>query len=514
MTRLRKAGKATLVTQIFNWTGLALSLLTVPLYLHWLGQERYGLLLTGLAFAGYLMFSDAGLNWASMILIAQANGRGDHAAIASIIRNSFSLAACSAAVVALVVGSLYWALQSRFIPFLPNHPEFPGLMLAIGASVVGNLALSPFYNLFAGLQESHLAAVYQGGGRLVGTVLAVVIASTGASLGWVFGANVAGALTAGLLAALHCCRRHRWAFQTGSFWERTQIRQQLRTGAKSLAMQVGNVLWGTAPVLAISSMAGPQFVPYFSIPMTLLNAPLSVMWSFSASLQAGYGEAFGRGEHEWVAHTLQTILRQTITVLGLLGCGFLLLASPFARMWTGGEIDLEPLMLLNVLIIAGVGALLSVFRFAITGINRHRIAGFSDFFCGVFAIVFALLAVKYLGFDWVWTGVLLAALLTSAWILPRELSRALQIENLLPPVSFWGRWCIISTITAICGWVAFMACTALPDWLLLLCVATILCLVFLGLSMKLLPIEYGFVRRHVRSMLGRHKQSEPGKIRA
>src|SRR4029077_2370995 len=108
---------------------------------------------------------------------------------------------------------------------------------------------------------------------------------TGAPPRFFFGAGVLFAFVAGIVAASHCARRHRWAFTRGSWWNRAQIRQQLRTGGKSFAMQIGGVLAGTAPVFAISGGAGPQFVPYLSIPLTLLNAPLGVLNSFSASLQ-------------------------------------------------------------------------------------------------------------------------------------------------------------------------------------------------------------------------------------
>jgi O-antigen/teichoic acid export membrane protein len=71
MRRLHKAAKTALVVQAFNWTALGLSFVSVPLYLHWLGQERYGLLLIGLAFAGYLMFLDAGLSWSTMMPVGR-----------------------------------------------------------------------------------------------------------------------------------------------------------------------------------------------------------------------------------------------------------------------------------------------------------------------------------------------------------------------------------------------------------------------------------------------------------
>ena len=103
MTRLRKAAKAALVNQAFGWISLLLSLVTVPLYLSWLGPERYGLFLTGVAFSSFLMFSDAGVNWASILLIGQANGRGDKAGIATIVRTSFPLAFASSLLVAIII---------------------------------------------------------------------------------------------------------------------------------------------------------------------------------------------------------------------------------------------------------------------------------------------------------------------------------------------------------------------------------------------------------------------------
>jgi len=490
MSRLHKAARTTVVAQAFNWASLLLSLATVPLYLQWLGEERYGVMLTGLAFAGYLMFSDAGLSWASMLLISQAHGRDDRAGIASIVRNSFSLAGCSAALVAVVIAGLLWGLAHvQHLTWLPQHPESGGILLAVGSSVVCSLGLSPFYNLLIGIQEAHLAAFYQGIGRLLGTLGAVGAAASGSHLGWVVGANAAGALLAGALAVRACWQRFPWAFQSGAWWQPAQIRQQLRTGGKSFAMQIGNVLFGTAPVLAISSGAGPQFVPYFSIPMTLLNAPLSVLTSFNASLQPGYGEAIGRNEKAWVAETVRRILRQVLVMLGLLGCGFLLLAAPFARLWTGGRIELTPPMLASVLGIAALGTLLGVFRYAITGINRHRLAAVSDLACGIFAMALAAAAVRQSGYASVGLGIGIAAGLTSAWILPRELKRALDGKTLWPAFGFWLRWMGLVATSFGAGWLALRGFGPAPGWLGVLATGCAIGGVFLPLAWGLLPAE-------------------------
>jgi O-antigen/teichoic acid export membrane protein len=495
MSRLRKAAKATVVTQFFHWSALLLSLATVPLYLAWLGEERYGLLLTGIALSSYLMFSDAGINWASMLLIAQADGRGDREGIAAIFRSSFPLAACSGLLVAAVTGGVVWCLHRGAAGWLPAHPEFPGLLLAVGASVLVNLGLSPFFNLLIGLQETQIAAAYQGFGRLAGAAGAVTIAASGAPLGWIQGGTLAGSLLAGILAAIHCLRGHRWAFRRGPLWEPARLVEQVRTGARSLLVQAGNVLWGTAPVMAISLGAGARFVPFVSIPTTLLNAPLGILTTFSATLQPGYGEAMGRGEIPWIAETVGRLLRHALIAIGLLSCGFLLLANPFIRWWTGGRIDPGWFLLAGVLTLASVNLLLSVFRFALTGINRHRLACVSDIAGGALAMGAAFLLARGTGYEWGLFAVAAVALATSGWILPLELKRSLPGQSFLPPAGFCLRCLVAFGGSFGTAWFAGRFLSGAPLWLDLVLRGGIITITYVGMIRWLLPEEARAVAR-------------------
>ncbi|MCW1887312.1 lipopolysaccharide biosynthesis protein [Luteolibacter flavescens] len=502
MSRIRTAIKTTAISHAFALTGIILSAVTVPLYLTWLGAERYGILLTGLSFAGYLMFSDAGLSWASMLLISQAHGRGDKRTIQSILRTSFGLAVCSAMAVLLVVVAAYAAFthSAGYLPSIfPRHSEFPGLALSIGASTILTLLLSPIYNLFVGLQEAHVTAVYQGTGRLIGTATAIGMAAAGAPLGWIFATNVAASLVVGIVAVVHCWKRHSWAFtREGPLWDPAQIRQQVRVGAKSFMMQIGGVLWGTAPVMAISSMAGPQFVPFFTIPLTLINTPLAIVSSLSSNLQAGYGEAIARGEVEWIATTVTRFLRNTIVILGLLGCGYLLLSPALIDLWTHGKITTSPQMLASVLIYAAMGSVLNVFRFALTGINRHKVAALSDLACGLLAIVLAHVAVKSFGPDFFGLGILAACLLTSVWIIPYSLRRALSSSQLWPTVGFWSRIGLVVLLTGSAG-TAFSMLKLSSGAIFLSGGVVVVLTVYCLLIWKLLPEENQYLRSIVRT---------------
>lgn len=493
MNRIRQAAKATVVAQCFNWTSLLLSLVTVPLYLSWLGEERYGLLLTGIAFAGYLLFSDAGITWASMLLIAEANGRDDRAGVASIFRTSFSFAILSSLLVVLVVALLVVLFEKYAgVSWLPHHPEFPGLLVAIGGSVVATLVFSPFYNLFIGLQETHIAAVYQGIGRLVGTLATVYLASTGAALGWVYSGTVVGVLIAGLFAAGHCRQRYSWAFQRGAFWESEQVRRQFRTGTSSLLMQSGTVFLATAPVLATSIGAGPHLVPYLTIPLTLLNAPLGILSNFSASLQAGYGEAMGRGERDWVARTVNLLLRQAFVLLSLLGCGWILLGSTFVDVWTNGSIELTPVMVANAMMIAGSGAIITIMRYALTGINRHRKAAIGELIGGVIAVIAGIMVVHLMGFAWIGAVILGSVLLVSGWLIPSELRKALGGVGTMPNGRFWIALSVITALSFGSGWAVKFAMTSMPVWQMIAATGALVTAVFVLLASVLLREELAF----------------------
>jgi O-antigen/teichoic acid export membrane protein len=502
MTRIRKAAKAAMVNQAFAWTSLILSLFTVPLYLSWLGPERYGLLLTGVAFSSFLMFSDAGVNWASILLIAQASGREDKWGIASIVRTSFPLALGSSLLVVIVVTGGWFALRdTETFAFLPQHPEVPGLLVSIGASVVSMLVLSPFYNLLTGLQEVSLSGIYQGTGRIIGVFASIAIASTEASLGWIYSGGVIGSVLAGIAAAIHAAKRHPWAFTAGPFWDRAAMRQQLRTGLKSLVMQSGMVLWGTAAVFAISFGAGPQFVPAFSVPMTILNAPLGFLTSFSSSLQPAYGEAIGRGEKRWIAETVGRILRRSLLLLGILASGFILLADPFIQWWTGGELQPPPGMLWSVLAIGSVTTILGALRFALTGINRHRTAALADLLAGLLALGFGTLVVIRLGPNWVGLAVAGAALLTSGWILPRELIRALDGERPRVGARFWFRVVSVTALTLLTGWLYLNLFQTLNGPFPIMTAIVIIIGVFTLLATWMLREEFSSLRLMVISVI-------------
>ncbi len=494
MSRLRRAALATAVVQGFSLVGMALSFVTVPLYLKWLGNERYGLMLTAQACAGYLAFRAAGRRWSSMLLISQAHGREDRDEIARIVRNSLSLAGVSALVVATITTAACLVLRfgSSLLPLPTSNPESLGLAVAIGLQVIVALGGSPIYNIFYGLQESHINTVYQGIGRIVGVGASLWAAWVGATLGQVVAAGVLGPLLTLLACAVHAWLKHPWTLRRGSFWDRDQIRLQYRTGAKSFGLQIGRVLVSSAPVFAISSQAGPGYVPPFTVALTLLNTPLNVMPYFNAMLQSGYGEAAGRRDYAWIQATIPAVLRNMILLQTLLLAGFLPLAGEVIRLWTQGKLSTSFVLLVSAAIVGVLNATMGSLQFALSGVNRHKLAGVGELFNGALCLGACVLAVRFVGPAWVGFGVLAATLATSGWIVPAQIKKHLMMTQVWPPASFLLATVGIGGSAAGAGYYAFeKLSSALPHaaFLSLTAAGLLIVGVYLVMIRILLPEE-------------------------
>jgi O-antigen/teichoic acid export membrane protein len=108
-------------------------------------------------------------------------------------------------------------------------------------------------------------------------------------------------------------------------------------------------------------------------------------------------------------------------------------------------------MLVNVFGVSVVTAVLTVFRFALTGINRHRQLAVGDFVSGALAIASSFIVVQKFGYQWVGCAGICALALTTGWIAPREFNRTIGAMRIWPNIRFWLRWGIAVCVAFVVG---------------------------------------------------------------
>ncbi len=431
MSRLKTAFKATAALQVFDYASKLIALVAIPLYLQYLGMEEWGLIQVGQYWAGYLVLTSGGLSSSTMILVSHAHGKGDSAELAKIIRVALLLSALAVLIVAvvtlavfLVLGVPSFAAWSKF-----DHPQARWVFVAIGAQVMVSLGFSAFYDLTIGVQQTVRATVFQGTSRLVGQVASLIVAVSIGQPAAVIGAAVASAFLVHLVCAVGTVRRWPDAFRRVAI-EKAQVVLQLKTGAKSLGLQLGALLTASAPIWAITQVARPSYVPLYSIPNQLLAMVSSLVISFSAAMQPAFGEAWAKGDMPWIRQTISGVLEKIILLMAASVAGLLAVGPALLEEWLGLKVPVA--MVASVAIIGLSNTFVAWCKNLLSGINQHRIAAGSEIANGVLSFAFAWWVARHWSPDYVGLAVFAAGLMTSYWILPREVRRRLGLDRLRP----------------------------------------------------------------------------------
>lgn len=438
--REHRAVRATAVFTAFNYAGMAVSFISVPLLLRWLGRENYGLMLTALAFMNYLSFTGAGLNWGSIVLLSEAHGRDDRPEMAKIFRHSFVLGALSALGAGLIAFAVFAAARQGWrLPMFADHPGADSLLLVVALQCALGLLVSPIYAVFQGAQEGHWVGLYQGCARILSTAAITTAAWFTRDPALALFAGLAATALFGLVATVHMRRVHPWLFVRGAWREAAEYRRQLRTGAKIFGLQAARTVQSTAPVLVIGSLAGPAAVPLYSVPATLVGVIFGVFTSWNMSVQPAYGASWAVNDRDWVVRAFRRTLDLTLLLGTTALVGFTILGPSVIALWTHGALQPSEALCASVALVALVQAVSSAVQFCLVGINQHRSIALIEVIHTAFALGGAGLSVAWWGPVGVGPGIAAAYVATAAWLGFRDLARRLGSDAVLPGGWWLGR---------------------------------------------------------------------------
>ncbi len=148
------SGKAFIVSVIWNWAGVGVSLFTgfllSPYLIHKLGVEGYGVWALSFALVEYYLLFDLGFRTATVKYVAHYAALGDEGKVEEVISTSFLYASGAAA---LVLGIVYFAapvIQRQFQVSAAYRDSFGTLLLL----VTGGWCLGMVFNLFGACLEA------------------------------------------------------------------------------------------------------------------------------------------------------------------------------------------------------------------------------------------------------------------------------------------------------------------------------------------------------------------------
>lgn len=327
-------------------------LLQVPIALHYLGEEAFGLWITFSGFSTLLTVADFGIGLGAQNQIAEFYAVGDQRQARRVfLTASTALAGIGLLLVAIMVPVCLWVDWGRLLK-LTNPAtlhDVHGAAVLVAVFCAAGISLSMGVRLIYALQLAWINNFLNTACNLVTLGGVILTCRMHGSILTLFAVVFAPGLFLGLLMTAGLLRRLRWFDGSyGSLWsfdffDFASLKKLLSVGLLFFVQQLCDLSLYTAPAILISSMLGAAAVTPFNIGQRLFSLFLVVQNAFLPPLWPAYSEAKAMCDWAWVRRTLRRSMLATL----LLTVGPMALATifggPVLQLWIGKNTAVESL---------------------------------------------------------------------------------------------------------------------------------------------------------------------------
>jgi O-antigen/teichoic acid export membrane protein len=410
--RHRRVVLTAIASVVARSISVASALITVPLTLHYLGAERYGLWMAISSVIALMGFTDFGLGNGLINAVARAHGQNDSEMARRSVSSAFFLLLAIATVLACGFFIVYPLVPWAQVFNVKTQEAFadagPAMAVFVGWFFIG-LPLSVVPSIQAGYQEGFHNSFWQALGNTAGLVCLLVAIAHEASLPWLVGLMAGMPVVATLANGIYL------------FWVRrpslkpslhamtfSASRSILRTGFLFFVLQVAAVVTFSSDTLIIAQLFGSATVPEYAIPTRLFSLAPMILGMMLAPLWPAYGESTVRGDVVWIRKTLLRSMQLALLVTGVPCLLLVIFGHSLLHFWVGSAVKVSSPLLINMgvwTVMSGVGVSVAMF---LNGTNSIRFQAVTATITCCAALVAKITFGRWLGLPGVVLGTILA----------------------------------------------------------------------------------------------------------
>lgn len=428
--RYRRAALTGAASIIQRGLTILISLVSVPLTIHYLGPERYGVWLTISSILVWLALTNFGLAGDALInVISDAHGRDDKRTaqqyVASAIWSLALIAAFLGAITFFCFRYISWSWVFR-THAIPVHE----LAMASGLTLTFffiSLPLSVQHSVYCGYQDGAFSNAW-GIVMNVGTLIAlVVVTQLSGGLPELVVAISGTRMLIGMGNTIYIFKRYPWLLPVPSAVRWHCIRRLVNLGSKYFLSQLGTFGIENSQPLLITQILGPAAVVPFVVSQRLITLPMEAVYLSSAPLVPAFGEARARDDWNWIRKAFRRTTAASvflgIPMVLILGC----IAQPAIRLWAGPAAVPSWTLISGLMVFNIVGVIFMATWQLLTGLQRVTPLVISTVLCAVCTIGSGVLGCIYMGVAGVAVAMAVSKLATFwpiQWLAARKLLRS------------------------------------------------------------------------------------------
>ncbi len=394
---------------------IIINLLYVPLLIHYLDSERYGVWIALTSFLSWFQFFDIGIGNGLRNKLTQALVKEDYGMAKSLISTSYILVFLIFSFIALVyyfIGFyINWAGFLN-VKLISNH-ELQVLTLIVFSSLCLTFVAQLIQPILFAIQKSALSVAFPTISNLIGFITIFFLSRT----------TLPPLLTAGIVLSIVPL----FTFTVGSVilfntWLKhikpgikhvnfKHAKNITSLGFKFLFIQIASIILNSSASVILIKLFGPDQVTIYNIVFKYFQVILILNAIIVTPLWSGFTEMLVKKDHAWIKTTIKKINKISL----LLSIGILLMAiiSPWVfNIWVGEAVQIPLAITFTMALYFIQIVFISVYNMFINGSGKIKLAMYFTIFEIAAYILLAYLLSKYVMGVY---GVIVASIITKSF---------------------------------------------------------------------------------------------------
>jgi O-antigen/teichoic acid export membrane protein len=400
--RYRRAGLTASTSYIAKGLTMLMGLVSVPLTVHYLGAERYGVWLTISSLLLWVALTDFGLGGYALVnVLSEAVGNDDREAARRYAASAF----WALVTIALVIGAVFmigfhsipWRAVFRVSGTMSTGELELTCALVLTLFVI-NLPLSLLQSVYNAHQEGYLANIWGIAGGVVSLLGLIVVTRFHGGLPQLVIATSGVPALVLLANAYHAfVHRYPWLGPAPSAVRWTCIRRLLKLGGNYVVMQLASLGIYQSQAMIITQMLGPSQVVIFVVTYKVVTLPVDLAYMGTVPFMSAFGEAKARGDWGWIKGAYKNATFASVALGVPLAAALAVVSKPLILIWAGPAAvpDLHLVLWLSIYTAVGVGFMMS--GVLLTGVERLGPLALSIALCALGCVVLGVLFAPWWG---------------------------------------------------------------------------------------------------------------------
>lgn len=427
--RTSKANKNVLFSFLIKGSSIATQFALVPLTLHYLDKERYGIWLTIFSMLGWLTFFDIGVGNGLRNKLSEALATGNMRLAKIYVSTSYALVA----MIFLSLMVLLWVIcpfinWSRVLNTSPGlNAELTKTVLFVFSFYCMQFILSLIGNILFAHQEPALSNLINPVANVLSLAAIFILTLTvPGSLFWVALVFSISPLVVLLTFNIFFLGgKYRQIAPSPKYVQFRHSKDLFGLGVQFFIVQIAAMVLFSSSNIILVQLFGPEDVTIYNIAYKYFTIAIMINQIITATYWSAFTDAYVRNEFDWIKRTIKRMEKVTYLLMGMVVV-CTLLANKVFYLWLGGAVKVPYTIQIVMAAYALISLIAAPQHIFLNGTGKIRLQLYSAIVTIIITVPLAILFCKVLKVGP--AGVILAMICTT---LPVSIMYKIQYDKII-----------------------------------------------------------------------------------